>query len=237
MTQPHALPVVAEETAASTESTPVNGFHLEPRCHVCRNDRLREQVNDLLARGASYAYIVRALEDDAKVDNSDRVTIDSIRNHSARHFPVQTVARATYREILERRAKENGVDFVEGVATAITPMAFLETIMVKGYETLVDPDTEVDLKTAMIAAGRLQALLDSRAGQPDIVDIMVKQNRIIAAVQSMLPESSWPELMRRVDGTVKSADRVDDEIEEFDPGDDDEYDPLKLAEIEDDDDF
>jgi hypothetical protein len=48
------------------------------------------------------------------------MTIDSIRNHTARHFPVQHVAKATYREILERRAKENSVDFVEGVATAIT---------------------------------------------------------------------------------------------------------------------
>ena len=66
------------------------------------------------------------------------MTIDSIRNHTTRHFRIQQVARATYREILERRAKANGVDFVEGVATAITPMAFLETVMVKGYETLVD---------------------------------------------------------------------------------------------------
>jgi len=27
------------------------------------------------------------------------------------------------------------VDFVKGVANAITPMAFYETVMVKGYET------------------------------------------------------------------------------------------------------
>ena len=40
---------------------------------------------------------------------------------------------ATYRRVLERRAQENGVDFVNGVATAITPMAFYETVMVKGY--------------------------------------------------------------------------------------------------------
>jgi len=60
--------------------------------------------------------------------------------------------------ILERRAQENGVDFVKGVANAITPMAFYETVMVKGYETLVDPDTRVDVNTGMIAAARLQAL-------------------------------------------------------------------------------
>ena len=90
-------------------------------------------MNDLLAIGASYAMVLRALGDDnTTLEQRDRVTIDSIRNHANRHFPVQQVARATYREILERRAKENSVDFIEGVATAITPLAFLETVMVKG---------------------------------------------------------------------------------------------------------
>jgi hypothetical protein len=66
--------------------------------------------------------VLRSLEqDNAKLDTRDRVTIDSIRHHTKRHFPVQNVARATYRRILERRAQENGVDFVKGVVTAITP--------------------------------------------------------------------------------------------------------------------
>ena len=37
------------------------------------------------------------------------------------------------REILERRAQENGVDFINGVATAITPMAYYETVMARGW--------------------------------------------------------------------------------------------------------
>ena len=85
------------------------------------------KVNDLLITGASYRMVLRALNgENKKLDKRDRVSIDSIRNHTARHFPVQNVAKATYREILERRAKENGVDFVNGIAIAITPMAFYE---------------------------------------------------------------------------------------------------------------
>jgi hypothetical protein len=35
--------------------------------------------------------ILRALGDDnAKLENREQVTIDSIRNHTARHFPVST---------------------------------------------------------------------------------------------------------------------------------------------------
>jgi hypothetical protein len=138
-------------------------------------------------------HILRALAaENDKLDARHRVTIDSIRNHCVRHFPVRNVARATYRDIPERRAKENGVDFVEGVATAITPMALFETIMVKDYQTLVDPYTKIDVNTAMIAAGRLQSLIDTRAGQPDIVDMLVQMNRIISAVKSTVPESMWP---------------------------------------------
>ena len=52
-------------------------------------------------------------------------------------------------------AKANGVEFVEAVATAITPIAIFQTVMVKSYETLVDSNTKVDVKTGIVAAGRL----------------------------------------------------------------------------------
>ena len=168
---------------------------------MCRNDLVRKKVNDLLASGASYAMILRALgHDNATLDKRDRVTVDSIRNHTVRHFPVQQVAGATYREILERRAKENSVDFINGVATAITPMAFLETVMVKGYEALVDPDTTVDVKTGMLAAGRLQALIDSRAGDADMAGIMAEMGRVIEVVRTFIPSQRWPEVQAALRG-------------------------------------
>jgi len=172
--------------------------------------------------------VLRALEqDNAKLNERDRVTIDSIRHHTRRHFPVQNVARATYRAILERRAKENGVDFVKGVVTAITPMALYETVMVKGYETLVDSDTKVDVNTGMIAAGRLQALIESRAGGTRIADLMMQMGRIIDAIHSSVPEELWPEILRKIDGPV-AADTPADEIEDGDDAED-EYDPAEPA--------
>ena len=167
----------------------IEQFRPEPRCRVCRNDELRRKVNDLLATGSSYAMIVRALEaDNMKLDPRDRVTIDSVRNHCARHFPVQSVARATYREILERRAKANGVDFVEGVATALTPIAFFETVMVKSYENLVDSDTKFDVNTGIVAAGRLQSLIDSKDYDHELLVIKVQ---ICAAVKSTVPHPAF----------------------------------------------
>ena len=126
MSVSQALATPVDEIMESSAMAPrINGFHLEPRCRVCRNDVLRKKVNDMLATGASYAMIVRALAaDNAELDKCDRVTIDSVRTHTTKHFPVQQTAHATYREILERRARENQVDFVDGVAIALTPMAF-----------------------------------------------------------------------------------------------------------------
>ena len=162
---------------------------------------MRATVNDLLANGASYAMVVRALgEANEVLDKRDRVTIDSIRNHCTRHFPVQMVARATYREILERRAQESQVDFVEGVATAITPMAVLETVMVKGYETLVDDRTVVSYRDGMAAALKLHELLRQEAGEFDKAALIAEMGRVIEAVKEFVPKERWPELQARLQG-------------------------------------
>jgi hypothetical protein len=175
--------------------------------------------------------VLRTLEqDNAKLDKRERVTIDSIRHHTMRHFPVQNVAKATYRRILERRAQENGVDFIKGVATAITPMAFYETVMVKGYETLVDSDTKVDVSTGMIAAGRLQAMIESRASGTSMVDMWVKMDRIISAIHSTVPEEMWPEILRKLDGPV-AADTPAHEFEDCDDAED-EYGLVESAQAD-----
>ena len=67
------LPVDSPEPA---EVAPVASGFLEPRCRVCRNDAVREKVNELLARGASYAQVVRALAaDNAELDKCDKAPV------------------------------------------------------------------------------------------------------------------------------------------------------------------
>jgi hypothetical protein len=202
MTLPQPALSAPDETAASIVSVPrIDKFHLEPRCRVCRNEDVRKKVNDLLASGTSYAMILRALGDDnAALDKCDRVTIDSIRNHTVRHFPAQQVACASYREILERRAKENAVDFIEGVATAITPLAFLETVMVRGYKTLVDEQTNVSYRDGMEAALKLAEALRQAEGEYDTVHMMAEMSRIIDAVHEFVPRDKWPELQAKLRG-------------------------------------
>ena len=202
-------------------------FHLEPRCRVCRNDDMRKKVNDLLAVGRSYAAIVRAVEaDNAALDSRDRVTIDSVRNHTRRHFPVQDAAKATYRQILERRAEQNGIDFVNGITTALTPMAFFEIVMLRAFESLIDPDTTVDVAAGMIAAGRLQALLPARDGGSDLARLKAQVAQIGEAVRATVPQPMWADIVAKLDGLEpRSRDITDgDDLDEAcEPDDFDEF--------------
>ena len=197
---------------------------------------LRKKVNDLLASGASYAMIVRALAaDNAELEKCDRVTVDSIRTHTTKHFPVQSVAKATYREILERRAKANGVDFVEGVATAITPIAFFETVMVKSYETLVDSNTKVDVNTGIVAAGRLQSLIDSRDYSRDLLLMKVQLDQVCDAVKSRVPQEMWSEIIEKLDEAEQHQEALSVGRNSFDDADDEPFDPTEF--IDEDDEF
>jgi hypothetical protein len=210
-----------EEIVGTVALAAPTNFQLEPRCRVCRNGPVRLKVNDLLASGASYAMVVRTLGDDnARLDKCDEVTIDSVRNHCARHFPVQNAAKATYREILERRARENQVDFVQGVATAITPMAFLETVMAKSYEALVDSDAAVDVNTGIVAASRLQSIVDSRAEHADLLSIRVQVNKLIDAVRTSVPQEMWDDIVQKLDipNEPKHAAEADDFYDRNDTG-------------------
>jgi len=173
----------------------VDGFHIEPRCRVCRDDEVRKKVNDLLATGTSFAMVLRALGDDkTALGKGDRVTIDSVRNHAARHFPVQQVARATYREIVERRAREAQIDFVNGLATALTPMALYECVMNEAFRRLVDGEVDVSVDTGLRAAEKLQALIDARAEGADVAKMLADMDRIIDVVKTFIPTDKWPEV-------------------------------------------
>ena len=224
---------IVEESVESTELATRNGFHLEPRCRVCRNDLVRKKVNAMLACGGSYAQIVRALgEDNAHLDKRDQVTVDSVRTHTTKHFPVQQTAHATYREILERRARENQVDFVEGVAIALTPMAFYEVVMNKAFRTLVDDGAEVSVETGLRAAEKLQSVLDGRERGTDVLELKVQLGQIIDAVKSTVPQELWGEIVEKLEQLEQHPEALDVEADALDDADDG-YDPTEFAEADD----
>ncbi len=141
--------------------------------------------------------------------------------HCTRHFPVQNVARATDRDIVERRAKENRVDFIEGVATAITSIAFFETVMVKSYETLIDSETTADVNTGMVPASRLQAVIGSNDYSREIAEMRVQVGMIAQAVRSVVPESMCAAIVEKLEQLLQqhsaALDVGTDDFDDDDP--------------------
>jgi hypothetical protein len=221
MSVSEALRDFADNTMESAELVPRNGFHLEPRCRVCRNDYVRKKVNDLLSVGASYAQVVRALGDDnAHLDKRDQVTVDSIRTHTTKHFPVQQAARATYRDIVERRARENHLDFIEGVATALTPLAFYEVAMNKAFCALVDDHTEVSVETGLRAAEKLQSVLDGRERDTNVLELKVALDRVGQAVRAVVPQPMWSAIIEKLDELEQDSAAFTVDTDSYDDADD-----------------
>ncbi|HET9564744.1 MAG TPA: hypothetical protein VFP27_09630 [Mycobacterium sp.] len=161
------------------------------------------------------------------------MTIDSVRNHCGRHFPVQQTTHATYREILERRARENQVDFVEGVAIALTPMAFYEVVMAKAFRTLVDDGTEVSVETGLRAAEKLQSVLDGRERGTDILELKVQLGQIGQAVRAVVPQEMWAAIVEQLEELEQHPEALDAVEDSFDDDDAAPFDPTEFIDDED----
>ena len=120
------------------------------------------------------------------------------------------------------------------MATAITPIAFFETVMVKSYETLVDSDTRVDVNTGIVATGRLQSLIDSRDYGRDLLMVKVQLDAICDAVKSTVPQEMWGEIIEKLDEAEQHPEALDVGEDSFDDSYDEPYDPTEF--IDDDDD-
>jgi len=146
---------------------------------------------------------------------------------------VQQTAHATYRKILERRARENQVDFVDGVAIALTPIAFYEVVMNKAFRTLVDDRTKVSVETGLRAAEKLQSVLDGRQRGADVLELKVQLGQIGEAVRAVVPQSMWAAIVEKLEELEQHSEALDVEADSF--ADDDPYEPMEF--IDEDDEF
>jgi hypothetical protein len=89
---------------------------------------------------------------------------------------------------------------VNGVATALTPMAFYECVMNDASRRLADGSVDVSVDTGLRAAEKLQALIDARAGEADMASIRVEVGRIIEVVRTFIPSERWPEVQAALRG-------------------------------------
>lgn len=201
-------------------------FRPETRCRVC-NSEMNVTVNRMLSHAMTYKDILRALEPVNRVlPEGDRITYNSVWQHAKKHYPLEQTASAVYRRMVEKRADEFNIDFVKGVGGALTPLAFLDVVMQRGFETLVDETTTVEVSTGMRAAEKLHQLTREQESSGDMAELMLQLNKVVEAVKATVPENMWPAILARIEGT-EVPDILEAEFEDepetvgHDPGDPD----------------
>jgi hypothetical protein len=158
----------------------------EPRCRVCKDEQTRVLVNKLLAHGLTLRDIndVVAPLNKEKL-HRDRVNINNLREHRKRHFDVQRPANAVYRAIVEQRAKELNLDYEHGIGTAVTHLAYLDTMIAEGYETLINEETVISARDGLDAAMKLNEITRQDAGVMEQARIMAEMDRVISVVREV----------------------------------------------------
>ena len=107
-------------------------------------------------------------------------------------------------------------------------------LQAKSYETLVDSNTKVDVNTGIVAAGRLQSLMDSRDYSHDLLVMRVQMDQICDAVKSTVPQEMWGEIIEKLEELEEHQAALSVGEDAFDD-DDDPFDPTEF--IDDDDEF
>lgn len=204
------------------------------RCRICRDDDVRKIINTLHGYGLTTRSIMDIVESSGLNNgrsNRDQINYDVIWRHTKKHFDIDTPAREIYREILARRAAEEGKDIDHAVGSAVNALSYLETMMVRGYQDLVDQGTRVPYADGAKAATKLYELTRQDAGVQEIAEVMRKMNYVISAVLTAVPEQYHHDILAIMEGKEPPRKAVTgpEDVE----GD---YDPVAFAEDEDEDD-
>lgn len=203
----------------------------EPRCRICRDEEVRTLVNKLLAHGMTLRDINDVIAPmNRKRAARDRVNINNIREHRKRHFNVQTSANAVYRAIIEQRARELNLDYEQGVGTAVTHLAYLDTMVAKGYQNLINEDTVVSYRDGLDAAMKRNELTRQDAGAMEQARMIAEMDRVIAVVKEVCTPEQLAIMGARLNGenpvsVVSQRPAPDDDEDAYDPEEDhDEFD-------------
>lgn len=206
------------------------------RCRICRDDDVRKMINTLHGYGLTTRSIQEIVESSGLNNgrsNKDQISYDVIWRHTKNHFDIDTPAREIYREILARRAAEEGKDIDHAVGSAVNALSYLETMMVRGYQDLTDETTRVPYTDGVKAAVKLHELTRQDAGVHEIAEVMRKMNYVISAVMTAVPEQYHQDILAIMEGKEPPSRALTEEPQDAEVTD---FDPAAFAEDEDDED-
>lgn len=191
-----------------------------PQCKICSSgDEIRRYVDDLLLFPKSYKEVLRTiqpLEERLGIEIADRISYSSIRTHYRNHLPLDKKA---VREIVERRAADKGQRVLDSEGHLLTPEAFYEVVIAKGFEDIVSGAVRPTLSQTIQAVNILQKL-EKDSDKDYKPEVLLNQlNIIVLAIREVLPPE-W-------------RDKVFDKIDEYSNDAKKDVTALELSEVQD----
>ena len=89
------------------------------------------------------------------------------------------------------------------------------------------------MHTGIVAAGRLQSLIDSRDYGRDVLVMKVQLGQICDAVRSTVPQEMWGEIIEKLDEAEQHQEALSVGRNSFDDADDEPFDPTEFIEEDD----
>lgn len=188
------------------ELVDTNKLDISPnaRCKVCREPAVRELVNHMIARGYTSTDIYHSLAAYNRArPMKSRVSYGSVCNHRNEHFDIQSPANAILRQIAESTYEAQGKSLAEGVGTLVNYRSFLETLLVRSYETLSDPMVPVDIDLGFKTASKLAEIDRKDEGLLERAQMLSEMNRAVEVMRRFVPIEQWPALQAALRGEAE----------------------------------
>lgn len=176
------------------------------QCKVCSSDEeVLRLIDTLLLFPKGYKDTLREtrlLEERLDIPEERRVSYDSIRNHYHNHLPLD---KKSVRDIVERRAQLKGKKVLDTGGHILTPEAFFEVIVAKGFEDIVSGLNRPTISQTIQAVNMLKRL-EEETDKNYKPEVLINQlNIIVMAIREVLPPDMREAVFQKIDEYSRSA--------------------------------
>jgi len=202
------LSPTTDELLSETIDGQTYGYVKSSLCKVCSSDEdIRRLVDTLLLFPKTYKDTLtecRLLEERLEIAEEERVSYHSIRNHYLNHLPADKKA---VREIVERRATIKGKKVIDAGGTLLTPEAFYEVVIARGFDNIVNGLEAPTISQTMQAVNMLKRLEEetNKDYKPEL--LLNQLNIIVMAIREVLPEDMREAVFKKIDEYSKDSSK------------------------------